>query len=799
MKTSTMIKNTYVLDTNILLVDPNALYAYNKHDIVLPFIVLEELDKHKVRQDEVGANARAVSRKLHELIKNSKYSFKDGIPIRDGDVDGGMIKIISSSGLMEGLVRDANKDSADNRILAVCIELEQHSQTSGKVILVSNDVLLRVKASANDIETEEYDKYQTPNSSNEIYSGIRTVTITSDILSELWENKKDREYLAYAVERYVGPCEPNEFIVFSNKTLGEPFMVRYMGHEAKFVPEYFDIQKIKPRNEEQRFAVDLLLDPSVSLVTCVGFAGTGKTLLAIAAGLEQVVDKKRYKTLIICRPIQPLGKDIGFLPGPQPLDAKILTPTGWTTMGELKIGSDVIGRDGKSTKVLNVFPKGQKDVFKISTTDGSSTECCEDHLWLTQTWEEKKRGRFGHIKTTKEIIKSLKVNKNKKIKLNHYLPRNEAVEFATKKLPLPPYTLGVLLGDGYIGNSISFTGMDDEIVERVRSEILDLGCKVHNVKNTIKEICFQMGLTNHRAWEKFIPDEYLHSSTVEQRLDLLRGLMDTDRTIKKNGEASYTTTSKKLAENVQELVRSLGGKAVIRTPKNRIGRKSVVDNREITVKRKSCKFTVSIPKHFNPSRLLKKAKNHKCCYTYDNQISSIEFVGKKEVQCILVENPEHLYVTDDYIVTHNTIEEKLEPWIAPIKDNLRFLLSSGNGNKNKNSESTLNYYFDRGIIEVEAMAYIRGRSIPNAYMIIDEAQNLSMHELKTIITRAGEGTKIVLTGDVEQIDNLHVDSMSNGLSVAVEKFKQYEIAGHVTLTHGERSELASLAAEILKS
>ena len=130
------------------------------------------------------------------------------------------------------------------------------------------------------------------------------------------------------------------------------------------------------------------------------------------------------------------------------------------------------------------------------------------------------------------------------------------------------------------------------------------------------------------------------------------------------------------------------------------------------------------------------------------------------------------------------------------KDNLRFLISNS-GKRSRNVEEALNIYFEDGTIEVEAMTFIRGRSISNAFMIIDEAQNLNVHELKTILTRVGEGTKIVLTGDVEQIDNTYVDSLSNGLTVAIERFKEHEIAGHVTLTKGERSELATLAAKIL--
>ena len=136
-----------------------------------------------------------------------------------------------------------------------------------------------------------------------------------------------------------------------------------------------------------------------------------------------------------------------------------------------------------------------------------------------------------------------------------------------------------------------------------------------------------------------------------------------------------------------------------------------------------------------------------------------------------------------------TMQEKMTPWLAPIQDNLRFLLGD--------DKIALELYLDKGIIELEALTYIRGRSISNAFIIIDEAQNLTIHEVKTIITRVGEGTKIVLTGDIEQIDNAYTDETSNGLAYAVEKFKLYDIAGHVTLQKGERSNVATLAASIL--
>jgi PhoH-like ATPase len=141
------------------------------------------------------------------------------------------------------------------------------------------------------------------------------------------------------------------------------------------------------------------------------------------------------------------------------------------------------------------------------------------------------------------------------------------------------------------------------------------------------------------------------------------------------------------------------------------------------------------------------------------------------------------------------IEEKLAPWMQPIFDNVELLL--GNVEDHGKRKRGYKELVDMGFLEIEALTYIRGRSIPRQFLIVDEAQNLTPHEIKTIITRAGEGTKIVLTGDPYQIDNPYVDSSSNGLTYVVEKFKEQQIAGHIILTKGERSPLAELAANLL--
>lgn len=443
------MKKTFVLDTNVLLSDPNALFSFDEHDVVLPMIVLEELDRHKDRQDEVGRNARETSRKLSSLVKEHKV-FDAPIPLGEKR---GSLRILSwnlaTLDFSSLLPTELEGKSGDNQILAVCVAFQRKYPTE-TMSLVSRDVLLRLKANALGIPCDDYKKLHVAKSVSGLYTGVTTAIVTDEQVEEFYETKE------LAVPEGVVP-HPNEFVILQSETTTKSALTRLTHDVLKPITTYSPC-KIEGRNKEQKFALDLLLNPEIPLVTVVGSAGTGKTLLAIASGLHQVIDTKRYKSLIVCRPIQPLGKDIGFLPG--------------------------------------------------------------------------------------------------------------------------------------------------------------------------------------------------------------------------------------------------------------------------------------------------------------------------------------------------TMEEKMEPWVAPIKDNLRYLLSA-DGKKSKRGEETMQMLFENGTIEVEAMTFIRGRSIANAYIIIDEAQNLNAHELKTIITRVGEGTKIVLTGDIEQIDNMYVDSVSNGLTIAIEKFKDSDISGHVTLTKGERSILATLAAIVL--
>ena len=463
------MKKTYILDTNVLLSDSNSLFGFEEHDLVLPLIVLEELDRHKDRQDEVGRNAREVVRKLADLTKVNK-DFKTGIPLGKNL---GTLKILSIEDIFPDHVPHKlpmemeTKKSGDNTIAQFCVNyIEKH--TEAQVVLVTRDTILRLKAQALGIACEDYRKFNVATSVNSLYSGVRTIEREDVVVADFYKND-EQFFLPADIQEEL---YPNQFVVLKNGQ--QSAMARFYAKDEPVIPIGEIKSKLQPRNKEQEFARELLFDESVKLVTLAGKSGCGKTLLAIDAGLEQVLNARRYRSLVICRPVMPVGKDIGFLPG--------------------------------------------------------------------------------------------------------------------------------------------------------------------------------------------------------------------------------------------------------------------------------------------------------------------------------------------------DLNEKLEPWLAPIKDNLRFLLGASETHKEsttstrkkkvaeptqKFDEQVLQSYFDEGIIEVQAMTFIRGRSIANAYIIIDEAQNTNLHEIKTILTRVGENSKIVLTGDLEQIDSTYVDSVSNGLSIAIERFKNQKIAGHVTFLKGERSLLATIASEIL--
>lgn len=361
----------------------------------------------------------------------------------------------------------------------------------------------------------------------------------------------------------------------------------------------------------------------------------------------------------------------------QPLDAKVLTPFGWVHMGDLKVGDEVIGSQGTPVKVTGVFPQGKKPTYRVETGDGS-TECCDEHLWAVRNVNTSSHNEF-RTKTLRQIMDSglrntASVSKGKEyFQPKYQLPQRPVVQYAQQEEPLriDPYVLGLLLGDGcFTHDAIAFASADGELLSAVEAEAIRLGCKASSRKpagenfwtvyiwgdgsrkrgsNPLREALKHYGLDRKKSDVKFVPQEYMLADPQE-RLAVLQGLLDTDGAVQASG-ALFRVSSKMLAEQVRELAQSLGGFASIKdlgVPEYTRG-----DGRYRT------KFPVwsvylTLPVGVAPFRLdRKKVKQRKS--EKHPTIRSVEYVGEKEMQCISVDAEDHLYVTDDFIVTHNTL------------------------------------------------------------------------------------------------------------------------------------------------
>jgi predicted ribonuclease YlaK len=547
---------TYVLDTSVIIHDPDCFFKFEDNKIVIPYVVLQELDGLKNAPGEKGYAARKAQKNIERLFLEG--STNHTIHRHHPSYEGG---------------------SNDQYI----VDAARYDR-----ILVSRDVGMRILAHTQDIAVEDYENTQV----KEVYNGYKIVQV-----DDPWYI--DRLYGGQPVEvQELGiSAVENEYVVLQ---CGDSKSVLSVCKQGELhVIQTSGAYGLVARNLEQRLALHALLDENIKLVTLTGNAGSGKTLLALAAALEY---RRNYHQVVLTRPIVALSnKDLGFLPGPQPLDAKVLTDNGWSTMGEISVGSNVISAStGRACRVLGVYPKGVKPVYRITTLNGT-VECCMDHLWLTKTAEELKLNRDGCIRSTADIHNT--------IHHNHIIPT-------------------------------------------------------------------------------FTPDRSLW----------------------------YNVTP----------------------------------------------------------------------------IIAIDYVENKEVQCILIDDPSHLYVTDDYLVTHNTLTDKVDPYNGPFNDNLAVLreLRESNAKDIDNMRQTEK-------IKVEAMPYIRGRSFNKIMLISDECQNMTRHEIKTLVTRVGDGTKLVLTGDINQIDIAGMDEYSNGLSHLISRMKGQPMFAHITLAKSERSPLAELAARVL--
>lgn len=518
-------------------------------------------------------------------------------------------------------------------------------------------------------------------------------------------------------------------------------------------------EKIPWTEKQQRF-IQLALAKNTKIILCKSPAGTGKA---------------------------------------QPIDALILTPSGFKKMGDLQLGEFVSIPNGKSAPIIGIYPQGEKDVYQISFSDGTKTECCLDHLWFTQTEKERhhrkkedrkryKTPKIGQIRTTLEIQQSLLSSRGTK---NHCIPITQPIQFADEhqNLKIHPYLLGVLLGDGCIKYSTpKITTADKEIIEKIKT-VLPISCFVsqqqeieysipsvegYRLGNPLTKALKEYSLYGLDSSMKFIPDDFKFTS-LENRLELLKGLMDTDGSVNRHSSYFYST-SKKLADDVRFLVESLGGICFLNI------RKPFFEYKGEKKQGKDCYvLTVVLPAHINPFFLPRKANAviPKTKYSPQRYIVEIKKTRKAECQCILIDSPEHLYLTNNCIVTHNTSlavycslmkllekkvgeivyirapiescskgigylqggkDEKMSPYLEPAMDHLRTFLD----------EASIRHLVQEGRIKIEPFGFIKGRTFNVSSIIMDEAEDLSIQELELIMTRIGKFSTIFLLGDVRQ-------------------------------------------------
>jgi phosphate starvation-inducible PhoH-like protein len=473
---------------------------------------------------------------------------------------------------------------------------------------------------------------------------------------------------------------------------------------------------IRPKTLNQKRYVDAIDKHTV--VFGIGPAGTGKTYLAVAKAV-QALQNKEVNRIILTRPAVEAGERLGFLPGTlnekidpylrplydalhdmldpdsiprlltagtievaplaymrgraQPVDTPVLTPDGFRPIGELAVGDLVVGSDGRSTPVLGVYPQGTKDIYRVSAQDGASTLVCGEHLWFVTTRSDRRRGKAGRVAQTTDMIGNLRTAHAHR----YELPIVGPVQMPEREVPLDPYSLGLLLGDGSLTTSTtpSFATRDAQPAEASRGGLL--------IADPVTTISRQLGLADAGPDTTFVPGIYLRNSE-SVRLAVLQGLLDAngepvpqrDRTCR----VRYATCTDRLRDDVIFLVRSLGGVAHIETRHHA----HVID--------------IRLPAGMSPFRLKRKMD------LYDERgggrpmrfVHAIEPAGRAECVCIAVAAPDSLYVTEDFLVTHNTLND--------------------------------------------------------AFIILDEAQNTSMEQMKMFLTRLGFGSRIVVTGDITQVD-----------------------------------------------
>ena len=355
MPEATERKRLFVLDTNVLMHDPSALFRFEEHDIFIPMVVLEELDKGKKGMSEVARDVRQASRFLDDIVAHSsKPQIDQGLPIPNFGSNGQQDKsgrlFFQTQSLINHLPDSLPGNTPDNSILAAALAL-QEQVPDRRVTLISKDINLRIKAAIVGVPTEDYNNDQVLDDVSLLYSGTR------ELPGDFWDrHSKDIEFWQESGHTFYRVKGPDTEDWYANQCLymkgDQSFeaIVRQKEDDDAALIELADdyrsanhsVWGIQARNREQNFALNMLLDPNIDFVTLLGTAGTGKTLLTLAAGLAQVLDKNLYKEIIMPRVTVPVGEDIGFLPG---TEEEKMTPWMGALMDNLEVLTQTGGGD----------------------------------------------------------------------------------------------------------------------------------------------------------------------------------------------------------------------------------------------------------------------------------------------------------------------------------------------------------------------------------------------------------------------------------------------------------------------
>ena len=342
------VKKLFVLDTNVLMHDPTSLFRFDEHDLYLPIATLEELDQHKRGLSDVSRNARQASRFLDEIVTGE--DIKHGLPLktRDGQQSKGRL-FLQTEAINGELPTTLASGKTDNQILAV-VRYLQEKEPQREVVLVSKDINMRIKARALGLPAEDYFNDKVLEDADLLYTGVRP--LPRDFWNTHGKDMESWKKEGHTYYRVRGPLVPklhlNEFVYDESGDRPLYALVKEAANRIAVLETLRDythaknsVWGITARNREQNFALNLLMNPAVDFVTLLGQAGTGKTLLALAAGLTQVLDDKRYSEIIMTRVTVPLGEDIGFLPG---TEEEKMQP--W--MGALEDNLDVLNASDES-------------------------------------------------------------------------------------------------------------------------------------------------------------------------------------------------------------------------------------------------------------------------------------------------------------------------------------------------------------------------------------------------------------------------------------------------------------------